>query len=409
MPTTAATPASPPLADLKVVDISNFLAAPSVSMYLGDLGAEVVKVEQPGRGDEFRAWGLAVEGVGLYYKAVNRNKKSVTADLRTPLGVEIVKRLAKDADVLVENYRPGTLEKWGLGYDALAAINPGLVLLRLTGYGQTGPYAQKPGFGTALEGFAGAVYISGYPDRPPLLPAFGLADASSGVMGAMLALAAVHERRRSGRGQVVDLALYETMFTMLGPFVVDYDQLGVVQERLGSRVPWVAPRNTYRTRDDKWVSLSASSDRTFERLCGALGVAHMPADPRFRTNRDRIANVEAMDAMLQEAMLRFDRADLIAVLERENAVVAPVNSIADILADPHVRARENVVAVDDEELGRPIRMQNTVGRFSRTPGRIDSPGPRLGAHNREILVGRLGYGEAELEAAGLALDPPEAA
>lgn len=390
------------LQGVRVIEVANFLAAPSMGMHLADHGADVIKVERPDGGDEFRKWGLSRNGVALYSKVVNRNKRSVTADLRTPMGVEIVKRLVRSADVLVENYRPGTMEKWGLGYDVLSAINPGVVMMRLTGYGQTGPNARKPGFGTALEGFAGAVYISGEPDRPPLLPAFGLADGSAGIMGAFLALAALRERdANGGRGQIVDLALYEAMFGLLGPFVVDHDQLGVVQERMGSRVPWVAPRNTYRAGDGRWVSLSASSNQTFGRLCKALGIPELAADPRFAENRGRIANVEALDRLLQDAIGRFDRDTLIERIEASDAVVAPVNSIADIEADPHIRSRESIVAVADEELGGPLRMQNVAGRLSRTPGRIEHAGPPVGAHNREVLVEELGFSEAELAAAGL--------
>ena len=393
------------LADIRVIDASNFLAAPSVSMHLGDLGADVIKIERPGSGDELRAWGSARDGVGLYAKVINRNKRSVCADLRTPLGQEIVRRLVTSADLIVENYRPGTMEKWGLGYDALRAVNPRLVMLRVTGYGQTGPSSRKPGFGTALEGFAGAAYISGDPDRPPMLPSFGLADSSSGLMGALLGLAAVHEARRSGEGQMVDLALYETMFAMLGPFVVDFDQNGRVQERNGSRLPWVAPRNVYGTRDGRWVTLSASSDRSFQRLCEALGLAGLPDDPRFATNRDRVANVEALDAALQGAIAGFDRADLIALLESSDAVVGPVNSVADILADPHVQARGNVALVEDDQLGA-LRMQSPAGRLSRTPQEIRHAGPSVGQNTREILIGELGFTEAELRAGGLGDWPP---
>lgn len=402
---TAAGGAAGCLADIRVIDASNFLAAPSVSMHLGDLGADVIKIERPGTGDELRAWGSARDGVGLYAKVINRNKRSVCADLRTPLGQEIVRRLVTSADLIVENYRPGTMEKWGLGYDALRAVNPRLVMLRVTGYGQTGPSSRKPGFGTALEGFAGAAYISGDPDRPPMLPSFGLADSSSGVMGALLGLAAVHEARRSGEGQMVDLALYETMFAMLGPFVVDHDQNGRVQERNGSRLPWVAPRNVYGTRDGRWVTLSASSDRSFQRLCEALGLAGLPDDPRFATNRDRVANVEALDAALQGAIAGFDRADLIELLESADAVVGPVNSVVDILADPHVQARGNVVQVEDDQLG-PLRMQAPAGRLSRTPQDIRRAGPSVGQNTREILIGELGFTEAELRAGSLGDWPP---
>lgn len=392
-----------PLVGLRVVDASNFLAAPTVSMHLADLGAEVIKIERPEGGDEFRQWGHAKNGVGLYSKVVNRNKKSVTADLRTPLGVEIAKRLAARADILIENYRPGTMERWGLGWEVLHALNPRLVMLRVTGYGQSGPNAQKPGFGTALEGYAGAVHIAGEPGRPPLLPPFGLADSSSGLCGAFLALAALRERDASGQGQVVDLALYEAMFAMLGPLVVDYDQLGLVQERVGSRLPWVAPRNTYRCRDGKWVSLSASSNATFVRLCDALGIPALADDPRFAGNRERVANVEALDEALQAAMLRFDRAELIRVIEASNAVVAPVNDVRDILADPHIQARASVIAVEDEELGGVLRMQAPSGRFARTPAEVRHAGPPIGAHNREVLVELLGFEEAALREAGMPL------
>lgn len=390
-----------PLHGVKVIDLSNFLAAPSISMYLGDLGADVIKLERPDGGDEFRNWGLKKDRHPLYFKIVNRSKKSVSANLNTKLGQDIVKELVRDADIMVENYRPGRMEKWGLDYETLSKINPGLIKIRVSGYGQTGPYSQKPGFGTALEGFAGATYISGEAGRPPLLPSFGLADASSGVMGALLALAALQARTANGGiGQVVEFALYETMLSMLGPFIIEYDQLGVVQERMGSRVPWVAPRNTYRSKDGHWVCISASSDQTFARLCAALDLEALPDDPRFVDNQQRTRNVEALDAALQAAMSRFDRAELIGRLDRSDAVVAPVNSIADIFADPHIRERQNIIWVEDPDLG-PLAMQNVVGRFSADPPGKPGRAPAVGEHNREILLEKLGFSEEELVAAGL--------
>jgi crotonobetainyl-CoA:carnitine CoA-transferase CaiB-like acyl-CoA transferase len=397
-------PPTGPLTGVKVVDISNFLAGPLVSMFLGDFGAEVIKVERPGRGDELRFWGHDKEGVGLMYKLVNRNKRSVTADLHTPIGVEIVKRLVSDADIVVENYRKGTLERWGLGYDVLSALNPGLIMVRVTGFGQTGPNSHRPGFGTLAEGYAGYAYITGYPDRPPLLPSFGLADDCAGLMGAFLATAALQEKQRTGKGQVVEFAIYEPLLTLLGPQVVDYDQLGVVQERNGSRLPFTAPRNTYRTRDERWVAISGSAQSTFERMCDALGVQELTGDPRFLDNRLRIQNAVALDEALQAAIERFDRDDLIALFDRFDAAAAPCNNIEEIFADPHMQARENIVAVDDEELGGPIRMQNVVGRFSRTPGAVRHAGPRLGSSNREVLVDQLGFDEDELKAAGISID-----
>ncbi len=396
--------AAQPLAGVKVVELANFLAGPVSSMFLADFGAEIVKVERPDTGDELRFWGNDKNGVGLMYKMVNRNKQSVTADMRTPLGVEIVKRLVADADIVIENFRKGTLERWGLGYDVLSALNPGLILVRMTGFGQTGPNSHRPGFGTLAEGYSGYAYITGYADRPPLLPGFGLADDSAGLMGAFLAMVALQEKRRSGKGQVVDLAIYEALFTLLGPQVVDFDQLGIVQERNGSRLPFTAPRNTYRTKDNKWVSISGSAQSTFERMCEALEVPELVHDPRFLDNRLRIRNAPALDDALQAAIMRHDRDALIALFDQFDAAVAPCNSIAEIFEDPHFQARENIIAVEDGELGGPIRMQNVVGKLSRTPGEIRHAGPRLGSGNRAVLVERLGFDEAELLEAGLPLD-----
>lgn len=393
-----------PLAGVKVVDIANFLAGPLASMFLADFGADVIKVERPETGDEVRYWGNDKDGVGLMYKLINRNKRSVTGDLRTPTGVEIVKRLVKDADIIIENYRKGTLERWGLGYDVLSEINPGLIMVRLTGFGQTGPNSHRPGFGTLAEGYSGYAYITGFPDRPPLLPGFGLADDTAGLMAAYLAMVALQEKNRSGKGQVVDMAIYEPLFTLLGPQVVDYDQLGLIQERNGSRLPFTAPRNTYHTKDDKWVSISGSAQSTFERMCEALEVPELITDPRFLDNRLRIQNTAALDAALQAAIVKFDRDALIELFDKFGAAVAACNNIAEIFADPHFKERENIVSVDDAELGGPIRMQNVVGRFSRTPGKIHHAGPALGFSNREILVEQLGFDEEELKQAGYKFD-----
>lgn len=393
-----------PLAGVKVIDISNHLAAPTAAMYLADFGADVIKFERPGIGDELRRWGNAKNGVGLYFKVVNRGKKSVTVDLHTPTGVEILKRLAKDADVVVENYRTGTLKKWGIDYDVLSQINPGLVMLKISGFGQTGPHRLKPGFGTLAEAYAGYAHITGEADGRPLLPGFGLGDASTGLMGAFQVMVALHERNANGgQGQSIDLALYETLYTLLGPQVVNYDQLGIIQQRAGSRLPFTAPRNTYQTRDRKWVAIAGSTQAVFERICVALEIPELSADPQFADNRLRIQNVDALDIHVQAAVSRFDLADLLARFERSDAAVAPVYDVAQTFTDPHFIARENVVAVEDEELGGPVRMQNVVGKLSRTPGRIRRAGPKLGEHNREILIDRLGFTADELRAAGISI------
>lgn len=393
-----------PFHGVKVIDISNFLAAPMSAMFLADFGADVIKVERPGTGDEVRYWARNKNNVGLYYKILGRGKKSVTADMRTPLGVEIIKRLIRDADILIENYRTGTLEKWGIGPEVLQEINPGLIIMRITGFGQTGPYKQRPGFGTLAEAFSGFVYINGEPERPPLLPGFGLADSTTGLMAAYLASAALHEKRNSGKGQIIDLAIYETLFTLLGPQAIDFDQLGEIQHRQGSRLPFTAPRNTYQTRDRKWVSMAGSAQSTFERICDALKVPDLVKDPRFADNRVRLDNAAELDVELQAAIGQFDFDELMELFLAVDAPVAPVNDIAQIFADPQFQARENIATIHDDELGGPVRMQNVVGKFSETPGEITSAGPKLGAHNREVLIEQLGFSETELNEAGLSLD-----
>jgi crotonobetainyl-CoA:carnitine CoA-transferase CaiB-like acyl-CoA transferase len=388
------------LEGVRVVELATLIAGPFIGMLLADYGAEVVKVEMPLSGDGLRGWGNRKQGVGLYHKVLNRNKRSVTADLHTPLGVETVKRLARNADVVIENFRPGMLESWGLGYDVLEAINPGLILVRVSGFGQTGPYRDRPGFGTLAEAMTGFAYTNGYPDRPPLLPSFALADTTTGFAGAFLALAALSARARSGRGQIVDLAIYESLLTMLGPHIIDYDQLGLVQERAGSRLPIVSPRNSFRTRDGKWIAISAGSQSIFKRLCRALNVSELITDPRFADNPMRRVHVEALEDALQRAIGQFDQAEVLRRLQMNGAAAGPVCSVADVVADPHLQARGSIVAVGDDELHCELRMQNVVGRLSRTPGSIDHAGPPLGADNRAILVEELGFPEAELRAAG---------
>jgi crotonobetainyl-CoA:carnitine CoA-transferase CaiB-like acyl-CoA transferase len=386
-----------PLEGVKVIDIASFLAAPIGAMFLADFGAEVIKVERPETGDESRYWGNAKNGVGLYYKVLNRNKKSVTADLRTPLGVEIVKRLVRDADILVENFRPGTLEKWGLGWDVLSKINPGLVMLRITGFGQTGPNAERPGFGTLAEAYSGFAYINGFAEQPPVLPAFGLADSTAGLMGAFLALTALKGRDvNGGKGQYIDLALYEPLFTLLGPQAINFDQLGLVQERNGSLHSFTAPRNCYRTSDGKYVAIAGASQSTFERMCEALEVPEIPKDPRFKGNRERIANNKELDRVIADAVERFALDELMRRMLACEAAAAPVNNIQQIFEDEHFKARQNIFSMHDDELRGPVRFQNIAGKLSATPGRIDHAGPPLGSSNHEILVERLGFSEEEL-------------
>lgn len=392
-----------PFSGVKVLETANYLAGPMCGMFLADFGAEVVKVERPGTGDEIRFWGNSKNGVGLYYKVVNRSKKSITLDLRTEFGSDVIRRLVKRSDVLIENYRPGTLEKWGLGPNVLMDLNPGLIIVRITGFGQTGPYRNRAGFGTLAEAYAGFAYITGFPDRPPLLPGFGLADSTTGLMAAYLVSVALHEKARTGQGQIIDLALYETLLTMLGQQVVNYDQLGLIQERDGSHLPFTSPRNTYRAKDGKWLSIAGSAQSIFERICHALDVPKVARDPRFATNRLRLDNGTVLDEELQSAIEKFNLDELMERFVKFEAAIAPVNNVEQILADSHIQARENIVSVQDEELGVPLRMQNVVGRFSRSRGSIRHTGPKLGQHNREVLVEMLGLSEADLRVEGISL------
>ena len=394
-------PTSRALDGVRVLDISNFLAAPMCGMFLADHGADVLKVERPGVGDEIRRWGETKDDIGLYYKVINRGKRSITLDLKSEFGVEVVRELVKDVDILIENYRTGTLEKWGLGYDVLKEINPGLIMVRVTGFGQTGPYRHRPGFGTLAEAYAGYAYISGMPDQPPLLPGFALGDASTGMMAAFLTMVALQEKNRTGRGQVVDLAIYETLLTLLGPHVVNFDQLGQIQERNGSRLPFTAPRNTYQTRDGKWIAIAGSSQSAFERICHLLERPDLIADPRFANNRARLDHDKALDEQLQAGVQSFDLEELLRRSDEQGATVAPVNDVSMIFDDPQIKARENIAHVPDEELGGPIGMQNVVGRLSVTPGRIETAGPKLGQHNREVLVNQLGHSVEKLQALGI--------
>lgn len=392
------------LSNLKVLDLSNFLAAPMCGMLLADFGADVLKVELPGIGDEMRNWGSNRDGVGLYHKVINRGKKSVTLDLRTPFGVEVVKRLVKEYDVVLENYRTGTLEKWGIGYEQLNEINPRLIMLRITGFGQTGPYAKRPGFGTLAEAYAGYAYISGQPGEDPMLPGFGLADSSTGLMGAYLAMVAINERHRSGVGQYIDLAIYESMMTMIGPFIINYDQLGKVQERSGSRLPFTAPRNIYKTCDNQFITIGGSAQSAFITICKVLNMPELLEDPRFLNNRLRIKNIDALDFEIQKCVAQFDLEGLLKKSDECNATISPINSVAQIFADKHIQERGNIVSIFDGELNDMLRMQNVVGRLSQTPGEIRTTGPSIGNGNREILIEKLGFSEQEIWQAGITLD-----
>lgn len=378
-----------------MIDAATLMAAPWSATYLGEFGADVIKIEQPKIGDHQRRWGSKRNGIPLMWKSLSRNKRSITLDLRKPRGAEVFRRLIATADVLIENFRPGTLERWGLGPDHLLEINPRLVVLRVTGYGQTGPYRAQPGFGTVAEGFSGIAHVIGEADGPPTLANLPLGDGVAAINGAFAIMVALFGRANNeGRGQVIDLSLYEPLFRLLEPAAIDYDQLGVVPSRIGNRNSHVAPRNAYCCGDGQWVSLSAATQSIWDRLCEAMGRPELATDPRFASNDLRIANVEALDAEIGAWMAAHPRSEVIRVMNGAEVAVGPINDIPTIFADPHYAAREDLVEVEDPDFGK-MRLANVVPRFSATPGRIKTTGPALGAHTEEVL-GELGLSSAEI-------------
>jgi formyl-CoA transferase len=384
-----------PLEGVRVIDAATLMAAPWSASYLGEFGADVIKVEQPKIGDHQRRWGTKRNGIPLMWKSIARNKRSITLDLRKPKGADIFRRLIATADVLIENFRPGTLERWDLGPDDLLAINPRLVVLRVTGYGQTGPYSAQPGFGTVAEGFSGFAHVVGEADGPPTLANLPLGDGIAGITGAYAIMVALFGRANNeGRGQVIDLSLYEPIFRLLEPALLDYDQLGVASNRIGNRSTHLAPRNAYRCADGQWVSLSCGTQTIFERLCEAMGRPELATDSRFRNNELRIQNVEALDAEISDWMAAHARSEVIRVMNAAEVAVGPIYDIPTIFNDPHYAAREDLVEVEDSDFGT-MRLANVVPRFSATPGRIKSTGPAMGAHTDEVL-GELGISSDEI-------------
>ncbi|GAA1815751.1 CoA transferase [Actinomadura chokoriensis] len=381
------------LSGVRVLDAATLFAGPLAATLLGDFGAEVVKIEHP-KGDPVRSHGAQRDGVGLWWKMLGRNKKAMTLYLGSPEGQELFRRLVADADVVIENFRPGTLERWGLGYDELREINPRLVLARVTGFGQTGPYAARPGFGTLAEAMSGFAAITGEPDGPPTLPPFGLADGIAALTTAFAVMTALRAREATGEGQVVDLAIIEPILTLLGPQIITYDQLGELQARTGNRSHNNAPRNTYRTRDGGWVAVSTSAQSIAERVMRLVGRPELIDEPWFATGAERAKHADLLDEAVGSWIAERGRDEVVKAFEEAQAAVAPIYTAADVMADPQFEALGTIATVPDDELG-PVRMQNVLFRLSRTPGRIESAGPPLGAHTAEILA-RYGVDEAGL-------------
>jgi crotonobetainyl-CoA:carnitine CoA-transferase CaiB-like acyl-CoA transferase len=380
-----------PLHGIRVLDISTVYAAPITAMLLGDFGADVIKVEHP-RGDPARSHGASKEGHGLWWKVISRNKRCVTLNLGAPEGQQILRELVLDADVLVENFRPGVLEEWGLGPEPLHALNPALIMLRVTGFGQSGPYARRRAFGTLAEAMSGFAHQTGEEDGPPTLPPFGLADGVAGITGALAVMTALYHRAtREGneQGQVIDLSLLEPLVGILGPGPSAFDQLGAVAGRQGNRSPNNAPRNAYLTSDDRWVAISASATSVAERVMRLVGRADIVEQSWFASAGERSRNGDLLDDAVAKWIAARPLSEVTEEFERVGAALAPIYDVEQLMNDPHVIARETITTVDDEDLG-PMKMQNLMFRMLRTPGSIRFAGRRLGQDNEQFYRESLG-------------------
>ncbi len=387
-----------PLRGLRVLDAGNMIAGPLAATQMADFGAEVIKIELPGVGDSMRHWAPMKDGRSLWWKVIGRNKRLITLALSKPRGQELFKQLVSGSDVVIENFRSGTFERWGLGFDELKRINPRLVVVRVSGFGQTGPYAKRGGYGTIAEAFSGIPSFTGFPDKPPTLPGFPLADSVAATFSAMAAMMAIYNRDHGdGQGQEIDVSLYEPLFRLVESQVIGFDQLGIVKRRQGNRLAEDSPRNTYRTRDGRWIGISASSQRTFERLAEAMGMPQLIGDPRFVDNTSRCDNDVALDEIIAAWFAQRDCDDVMALFEKAEVVAGPVLDIQDIVQDPQYLARENIVSVKDDDFGS-VRMQGVVPRFLATPGEVRHSGRALGADNKEVYSEVLGLSQAEIDA-----------
>ena len=387
-----------PLHGLRVIEMGQLVAGPFCGQILGDLGAEVIKIEQPGKGDPIREWGRALpRGESLWWSVIGRNKKSVTDDLRTQRGQTVAARLISRADILVENFRPGTLERWGLGYEKLSANNPGLVLTRVSGFGQTGPYSSRPGYGSIGEAMGGLRYIVGDPSTPPSRVGISIGDTLAAVFAAIGTLGAVYERTRSGRGQVVDSAIYEAVLGIMESIVPEWVLSGYQRERSGAILPNVAPSNVYPTADGGWMLIAANQDTVFARLAAAMGKPELASDPRFSTHGSRGERQQELDALVTEFTLTQHSRELERLLLAHAVPVGKIYRPADMVTDEQFIARKSIVSTDHPTLGS-VPMQNAFPRLSRTDGGVRWPGPQLGEHTLEILESVGGYSRADIDA-----------
>lgn len=386
-----------PLDGVRVIEMGSLLAGPFCGQLLADFGAEVIKIEPPGQGDPMRQWGQRKIGnIGLYWPIIGRNKKSITLDLRQPQGQTLARRLIKMSDIVVENFRVGTLERWGLGFETLSQENPALIMVRVTGYGQEGPYSGKAGFGAIAEAMGGLRNICGYPDRPPVRVGLSIGDTLAGTLGALGALLALHHRKTTGRGQIVDSAIFEAVLTYVEGMIPEYALTGHRRERTGPVLPGVAPSNIYPTSDGNWIVMGANHDNVFRRLCETMRRPELTTDPRFATHTARGEHMETLDAMISEWTTQRPADELLNLLDDAGVPAGKIYTAKEMLEDPHFQAREDVVWVESPGVGR-LPMQNVFPKLSATPGKVRWAGPELGQHNDDVYKGLLHLDDASID------------
>ncbi|MFB5663415.1 CaiB/BaiF CoA transferase family protein [Alteribacillus sp. HJP-4] len=386
-----------PLDGVRVLELGTLLAGPFAGRLLADFGAEVIKIEPPDKSDPMRHWGKNQKGTGLWWPIQSRNKKSVTLNLREKAGQEVFKNLAAESDIVVENFRPGTMEKWGLSYEELSKINPRIIMMRTSGFGQTGPYKERAGFGSVGEAMGGLRNVTGFTDRPPSRIGISIGDSLAALFATIGCLTALHERERSGKGQVVDTAIYESVFAVMESIVPDYLLAGYVRERMGNILPGVAPSNIYFTKDETYIVIGANSDGVFRRLCEAMGDPELAEDPEFKTHEARGRNQKVLDVRIEEWTKSLPSHDALEALEKKGVPSGLIYTAKDIVEDPHYQARDMIVNVEHPDFGE-FPMPGVVPKLSRTPGQIKQPGAlEMGEHNEEIYCNLLEISQNRLE------------
>lgn len=378
--------------------MGSLIAGPFAGKLFAEFGAEVIKIEAPGTGDPLRKWRKLHKGTSLWWYIQSRNKKSVSVNLKSDEGIAIIEDLIKEVDIVIENFRPGVMEKWGLGYEDLKKINPGIIMVRISGYGQDGPYRDKPGFGSIAEAMGGLRYLTGYPDRPTTRMGISIGDSISALYGVIGAMFAVYHRdvKGTGEGQYIDVALYESVFSLMESMVPEYDVFNYIRERSGSTLPGIAPSNTYKCRDGKYIVIGANGDAIFQRLMHAIGKPNLAEDPKFATNDGRVAEAEYLDEVIELWTSQHELQDAVALLDEARVPAGPIYNVKDIVEDKHVNSREMIKTVEIEDLGT-VKLPGIVPKLSETPGDMDWIGPKLGYHNEEILHDLLKYTEDQIK------------